>query len=97
MPTKKDSEPLPARVHSSFQKLTDATGALNSASDRFSKLVGEVDVILKSQNIGTVCWVTMGSSWNSDYFSGYDQIGYAKINGKWMLVHANFAPDPLPK
>ncbi|HSB19333.1 MAG TPA: nuclear transport factor 2 family protein [Anaeromyxobacteraceae bacterium] len=22
---------------------------------------------------------------------------YAKINGKWMLVHANFAPDPLPK
>ena len=22
---------------------------------------------------------------------------YAKINGKWKLVHANFATDPLPK
>jgi ketosteroid isomerase-like protein len=22
---------------------------------------------------------------------------YAKQGGKWMLVHANFAPDPLPK
>jgi ketosteroid isomerase-like protein len=22
---------------------------------------------------------------------------YAKLNGKWKLVHANFAPDPLPK
>ena len=22
---------------------------------------------------------------------------YAKINGKWKLVHANFASDPLPK
>ena len=21
---------------------------------------------------------------------------YAKLNGKWKLVHANFAPDPLP-
>lgn len=22
---------------------------------------------------------------------------YAKIGGKWKIVHANFAPDPLPK
>jgi len=22
---------------------------------------------------------------------------YVKLNGKWKLVHANFAPDPLPK
>lgn len=22
---------------------------------------------------------------------------YAKVNGKWKLVHGNFAPDPLPK
>jgi ketosteroid isomerase-like protein len=22
---------------------------------------------------------------------------YAKLNGKWMLVHANFAGDPLPR
>ncbi len=22
---------------------------------------------------------------------------YAKLGGKWKLVHANFAPDPLPK
>ena len=22
---------------------------------------------------------------------------YAKLDGKWKLVHANFAPDPLPK
>jgi len=21
---------------------------------------------------------------------------FAKLNGKWMLVHANFAPDPVP-
>ena len=22
---------------------------------------------------------------------------FAKLNGKWMMVHANFAADPLPK
>jgi hypothetical protein len=84
MPTNEDSAPLPARVQSSFQNLKAAANELNSASDRFTKLVTEIDAILKQLNIGIETWVQIGSKWCDDFdSSGYDQVGYSKVNGKW--------------
>lgn len=88
MPSKKESEPLPVKVQSSFQQLADAAKTLNAASDRFSKLVAEIDTALKPLNIGLVCWVNIGGPWRSeDGEQEYrEQVGYAKIGGKWGIA-----------
>lgn len=86
MPTKKDPELLPARVQSSFQKLRAAVNELNTASDRFTKLVGEIDAILKPLNIGIPCWVMLGHRWSGENMSGFEQVGYAKSGGKWGIA-----------
>jgi hypothetical protein len=85
--TAPDPEPLPTRVRSSYQKLLAAATALNSASDRFAKLVAEIDAALKPLNIGITSWVQMGSKWMDDHGSiGYDQVGYTKVGGKWCIA-----------
>jgi hypothetical protein len=71
-------------VQSSFRKVAAAANALNAASDRFSRLVGEIDTLLKPLNIGIPCWVTV-SNWSTENDRGEDQVGYAKINGKWCI------------
>lgn len=86
MPSKSDAEPLPLRVRSSYQKLLGAATELNSASDRFSKLVAEIDATLKPLNIGITSWVKIGSGWGSEHSSGYDQVGYTKVGGKWCIA-----------
>ena len=84
MAKNKDCTPLPARVQSSFNKLKAAASELNSASDRFTKLVGEIDAVLKPLNIGIETWVKIGSSWcDENSNSGYNEVGYSKVNGKW--------------
>ena len=86
MATRQGSEPLPERVRSSYQKLLTAATELNSASDRFSKLVAEIDATLKPLNVGIVSWVKMGTGWCDEHSSGYDQVGYAKVGGKWCIA-----------
>ena len=80
-----NAEPLPVKVKSSFQKLLSAATELNSASDRFSKLVAEIDATLKPLNIGIASFVQM-DSWCGDHSRGYNEVGYAKINGKWCIA-----------
>ena len=86
MPFTPPSEPLPTRVRSSYQKLLTAATALNSASDRFAKLVAEIDTTLKPLNIGITSWVKMGSGWCDEHTTGYDQVGYTKVGGKWCIA-----------
>jgi hypothetical protein len=82
------------RVQSSLQKLSTAATALNEASDRFAKLIAEIDAVLKNMNIGIASWVIMGSRWcDENGNSGYDQVGYAKINGKWGIAIRSFQQD----
>lgn len=88
MTAKKDHEPLVPRVQSSFQQLSAAASTLNSASDRLSKLVAELDSALKPLNVGLVCWVDIEPPWTSQDGLGIssEQIGYAKISGKWGIA-----------
>jgi hypothetical protein len=86
MAAQQESEPLPARVKSSYQKLLSAATELNSASDRFSKLVAEIDATLKPLNIGIESFVQMGPGWSEAYTRGHHEVGYAKINGKWCIM-----------
>jgi hypothetical protein len=93
MPANKDSEPLPARVQSSFHKLKRAAAELNAASDRFAKLIGEIDAALKPLNIGISCWVNMGVWSVEGETGGYDHVGYTKIDGKWGVALGSVAQD----
>jgi hypothetical protein len=88
MPSKNESEPLVSRVQSSFQQLSTAASTLNSASDRLSELVAELDSSLKTLNVGLVCWVDINRPWTSaDGLRTYSQkVGYAKISGKWGVA-----------
>ena len=88
MPSKSESEPLVSRVQSAFQQLSAAATTLNTASDRLSKLVAELDSALKTLNVGLVCWVNIDDpSFSEDGQEEYsEQVGYAKINGKWGIA-----------
>jgi predicted KAP-like P-loop ATPase len=95
MPSKKESEPLVSRVQSLFQQLSAAAATLNTASDRLSKLVAELDAALKTLNVGLVCWVDIRPARTSEdgLETWSEQVGYAKISGKWGIalrtVHEN--------
>ena len=79
-------EKIPSEKVNSLQQIKQAAGTLNSATDRFSKVILEIEEFLKILNIGVASWVTIpGTSWSDEESgnSGYNQLGYAKINGKW--------------
>lgn len=87
MPSKKKPEVVPAAIQASFQQLTAAATSLNTASDRLTKTINEIEAVLKPLNIGLHCWVKMGPGWSApDGSSGYYQIGYSKVSGKWGIA-----------
>jgi len=82
--TSKSDSPI-SRAQTSYQKLTTAAANLNTASDQLGKIVVELEAALKSLNLGISSWVSFsawqdGSDWSSD------DIGYAKIDGKWGIA-----------
>jgi hypothetical protein len=87
VPSKKESDVGPAAIQSSFQQLSAAASSLNAASDRLTKIINEIESVLKPLNIGLHCWVKMGPGWSApDGSSGYYQLGYTKVSGKWGIA-----------
>jgi hypothetical protein len=86
MATKNDPDQLATKVRSSYTKLLTAASALNSASDRFTKLIAEIEAALKPLNVGITAWVRMGDGWHDDDSSGYREVGYCKYGGKWCIA-----------
>ena len=77
----------------SLQQIKQAAGTLNAATDRFSKVILEIEEFLKTLNIGVACWVTIpGTEWADEQTgaSGFNQLGYSKVNGKWGFALSSF-------
>jgi hypothetical protein len=79
---------LAQRVAESFAQLTLVASDLNAISDELGKSVARIDFALKNLNVGIPVWISMKSWDNSqtgelDYWT--EDIGYAKINGKWGI------------
>jgi hypothetical protein len=73
------------RVQSSFGQLSAASANLNAISDELGKSVSEIDSALKRLNLGVSVWVAIrGNDWQDLSYES-EQIGYAKIDGKWGL------------
>jgi hypothetical protein len=85
MPTEGDS--LASRVQQSYLLLSEVASDLNTVSDELGKSIATIDLALKRLNLGVTVWVNI-TAWegeeNADY--GMEQIGYAKVDGKWGIA-----------
>jgi len=83
-----DPSTLSESVSSSFQSLHNAAATLNSVSDELGKFIARIDESLRKLNLGITVWVKV-SGWDNsgDGDTGFwtEQIGYAKVNGRWGL------------
>lgn len=74
-----------ARVENSFKQLASAAQALNTASDDLGKVTRQMDASLKRLALGLTAWVPVsGTSDETQYWT--NELGYAKLDGKWGLA-----------
>lgn len=82
--------PLPERVIDSYSKLSVVAQELNSASDELGNAVTQIDTALKKLNLGVVEWVKLAGRpadpQNREFWEESDEIGYAKVSGKWGIA-----------
>jgi hypothetical protein len=75
-----------ARLRSSYEKLSSSARSLNAGTDELTKLGTSFDAALKKLNLGIDAWIEMACGSNEmGTRSYYDQLGYAKISGKWAV------------
>ena len=76
------------KIQKHFLALSDIASTLNAASDELTKEVGILDEALKKLNVGLTVWVSFRHRGNDEEPSRYDedQIGYAKVNGRWGIA-----------
>jgi hypothetical protein len=69
-----------------FRSLSTTAASLNKTSDELTEVVGILDEALKNLNIGLTVWESFafGAEEPPDYSA--DQIGYAKVNGRWGIA-----------
>jgi hypothetical protein len=83
MPANGDS--LAERVQSSYLQLSSVASDLNTVSDELGKSIAEIDLALKKLNLGVSVWVDI-NEWEDDLDYYKEQLGYAKIDGKWGIA-----------
>ncbi len=80
-PGNKSSE----RAENSFKQLASAAQALSSASDDLSKVIRHFDASLKKLALGITVWIEVsGTADDTQYWR--NELGYAKIDGKWGIA-----------
>jgi hypothetical protein len=86
MASKGSSLPQKAeRIQKAVQQLPTVAATLNAASDELGESVGKLDAVLKKFNLGVPPWVSFVDS-KSDSGFYQEDIGYAKVNGKWGIA-----------
>jgi hypothetical protein len=87
MPSKEGS--LSERVASSYKQLSAVASDLNAVSDELGKSIAELDAALKTLNLGVTVWAAIRSGGGDEYCQTWhwsEEIGYAKIGGKWGIA-----------
>lgn len=86
---------LSERVASSYNELSSAASVLNAVSDELGKSILELDAALRKLNLGISFWTRFQgadpAAEDSSYWS--EDIGYAKISGKWGIGLRTVAGD----
>jgi hypothetical protein len=88
MPSTGDS--LSAKVQTAYRQLSSAASDLNAISDELGKSIADLDVALKKLNLGVSVWVDLrGNEDPQDQSYWGDDLGYAKVGGKWGIALRN--------
>ncbi len=74
------------KIQTHFKALSAVALSLNTASDELTKAVTILDEALKKLNVGLTVWVTFRSRAVEEWEFDDDQIGYAKVQGKWGVA-----------
>jgi hypothetical protein len=73
-------------IQKQFQSLSLVATSLNSSSDELTKVIGVLDEALKKLNIGLTVWIEYQRRGVEEWEYDDDQVGYAKVNGKWGIA-----------
>jgi hypothetical protein len=73
-------------IGTQFRALASTAASLNKASDELTHAVSVLDEALKKLNIGLTVWESFAFGQCEDPSYSADQIGYAKVNGKWGIA-----------
>jgi hypothetical protein len=77
----------PPSIPSSLKALSQSAVDLNTATHRLTKSIETLDNALKKLNLGISSWVetSLGGSQDGRFWSR-EELGYAKVSGKWGLA-----------
>jgi hypothetical protein len=91
---------LAARVQASFRQLSTVASELNNVSDELGKSIVDIDAALKKLNVGVSVWVNIKCDDSSEGDPSYymEQLGYAKVGGKWgVALKTVFGHEQFPE
>jgi hypothetical protein len=81
----KDGSPS-ERIAAAYERLTEASATLNSASDDLGQSIRSLDIALQKLNLGVKAWVRSGGWENPDSTFEDHYLGYAKVGSKWGIA-----------
>jgi hypothetical protein len=73
-------------IGTEFRSLSSVASSLNKSSDELNRTVAVLDEALRKLNIGLSVWVSFAFYAEEPPHYGSDQIGYAKVGGKWGVA-----------
>lgn len=81
------------KVKKSIEQFPAAASSLNTATTQLGQSIGQLDAILKRFSIGIPTWVLFNGS--ADTVPGYyhEDLGYAKIAGRWGIAVRTVSGD----
>jgi hypothetical protein len=74
------------RVKKSIEQFPAAASSLNDATDQLGRSIGHLDAVLKKFSLGIPTWVPFGGSPGTRPSYYHEDLGYAKIAGKWGIA-----------
>jgi hypothetical protein len=95
MPSNDIAPPL-ERAADSYSEVSAVAKELNWVSDELGKIVAQLDEALKKLNLGVTVWVKLsvrGPEPQNDLWDESDELGYAKIKGKWGIAIRTVGKD----
>jgi hypothetical protein len=74
-----------SQIAQTFEKLSKTAKSINNESDKLSKTVENLDLALRSLNLGVYAWVQFGKWSGENNRSGHSEIGYDKMHSGWGI------------
>lgn len=81
------------RVTKSIERFPSAASSLSTATDQLGKSISQLELVLKKFSLGIPTWVSFNG--NPAGFPSYahEDLGYAKIGGKWGIAVRTVSGD----